>query len=490
MLLAVQKIPAYRFHNHISSIGLLMMLIGMGILTWITYPNPYQTSLPAKGYYRAILLQDPIEKPKTYQCIAHVIGTDTAQYKMLLYIHKDSTSATLTESDQLNIYLTRAQEQTFSYYTKQSIFSSAYIPQTHWNIAARAQPSTIKYYASQTKNYLLNTLKLHTDSANYALTSAITLGQKAKLSGTTKQYFSISGASHILAVSGLHVGIIFAAISLLLKPLTSIRWTKKLQQLLVIALLWIYAFLCGLPPSIVRAVSMFSVGALGVLTLQKSQSLNNVCFTAFVMLLYNPNYLFDMGFQLSFSAVIGILLYVNSQGKESAETKLLDSAEANCGFMSKVNKLKSLRLHRFLTWVKEMCGVSIAAQLATLPLILYYFGSFPTYFLLTNLTVVPLGTLLIYCCLALFIISPFTDVQWLDYPIDFLGTAMQYITQAISHLPLSKISNLSIELPQVLMLYAVLLGLFYFYKQPSGRRLNILLLLVAGYLIASIFLGV
>jgi competence protein ComEC len=315
------------------------------------------------------------------------------------------------------------------------------------------------------------------------------LGQKSHLSGATKQYFSTSGASHILAVSGLHVGIIFMAISLLLRPLTPIRWTLKIQQLLVITLLWGYAFLCGLPPSIVRAVTMFSVGALGVIVHQQSQSLNNVCFTAFAMLLYNPNYLFDMGFQLSFSAVIGILLYVNSQKSNFAskreQRQVYLTMPSGSKIMSEANKVegqKSELLHRLFTSVKEMCGVSIAAQLATLPLILYYFGSFPTYFLITNLTVVPLGTLLVYSCLILFMASPFAFARWMDYPIDFLGTSMQGITQAISHFPQSKISGISIEIPQVFLLYAVLFGLYYFYLQPSGRRLNILLGLVVVYL--------
>lgn len=454
---------AYRFHNHLSGMGLFFMLVAMGILTWITYPNPYSRHLPEAGLYRATLLEAPKEKPKTFQCIARLTSTDSIAYKMLLYIQKDSLSATLNEGDCMDLRLTRVQEQTFAYYNKQSIYSSAYIPKTHWHGVSKAQQTPLKRYANQTKKYLLNTLKAHTDSTGYALTSAITLGQKSHLSGATKQYFSTSGASHILAVSGLHVGIIFMAISLLLRPLTPIRWTLKIQQLLVITLLWGYAFLCGLPPSIVRAVTMFSIGALGVIAHQQSQSLNNVCFTAFAMLLYNPNYLFDMGFQLSFSAVIGILLYM--EGKRF-----------------KVEGQKSELLHRLLTWVKEMCGVSIAAQLATLPLILYYFGSFPTYFLITNLTVVPLGTLLVYSCLILFAASPFAFARWMDYPIDFLGTSMQGITQAISHFPLSKISGISIGVVEVFLLYAVLVGFYYFYLQPSGRRLNILLGLVVVYL--------
>ncbi|MBR2618442.1 MAG: ComEC/Rec2 family competence protein, partial [Paludibacteraceae bacterium] len=266
-----------------------------------------------------------------------------------------------------------------------------------------------------TQQYLLNTLQQHTDSTGYALAAAMTLGQKAHLTGTTKQYFSASGTSHLLAVSGLHVGILFMAISFLFAPLGNNHHFKVFQQLLIIVLLWLYAFLCGLPPSIVRAVTMFSVGALGIISQQKSQGLNNLFFTAFVMLLYNPNYLFDMGFQLSFSAVIGILLYVESrrskvasQCKVSAEASPLGYAEPKPDFMSKANNgqcrvsAASKKTNRLLIWIKDMCGASIAAQMGTFPLILYYFGTFPTYFLLSNLLLIPLVLywyMVVYCYL-------------------------------------------------------------------------------------------
>jgi competence protein ComEC len=436
----------------------------MGILTWITYPNPYNQELPKAGYYNAVLLQDAVEKPKTFQCIAHLTDTAGTQYKSILYIQKDSLASTLIEGSQIDVYLNRAQAQTFAYYNKKNIYSSAYVPTQHWHLTSQPDSTTFSAYAKRTKRHLLGVLQQHTDSSGYALTAAITLGQKSSLRGTTKQHFAASGASHLLAVSGLHVGIIFMAISLLFRPFKRYKNVQKWGQIIVILLLWTYAFLCGLPPSIIRAVTMFSIGALGIIIGQQNYGINNVCFTAFIMLLYNPNYLLDMGFQLSFSAVIGILLYVESRkSKVASQCKITN---------------------RLLTWVKDMCGISLVAQLATLPLILYYFGTFPTYFLLTNLVMIPLGTLLVYACLLLFILSPTPLASWLEWPITFLTSSMQTVTQFISTMPGAQLTNLHIGLFQAACLYALLFCLHRFYKHPMPQTLYpVLWSIIAGLVI-------
>ena len=456
----LQKFERYHYNDHLCGLALCIACVAMGILTWITYPNPYSQELPKAGYYNAILLQDAVEKPKTFQCIAHLTDTAGTQYKTVLYIQKDSLASTLIEGSQIDVYLNRAQAQTFAYYNKKNIYSSAYVPTQRWHLTSQPDSTTFRAYAKRTKHHLLGVLQQHTDSSGYALTAAITLGQKSSLKGTTKQHFAASGASHLLAVSGLHVGIIFMAISLLFRPFKRYKNVQKWGQIIVILLLWMYAFLCGLPPSIIRAVTMFSIGALGIITGQQNYGINNVCFTAFIMLLYNPNYLLDMGFQLSFSAVIGILLYVESRRAASKTT------------------------NRLLTWVKEMCGISLVAQLATLPLILYYFGTFPTYFLLTNLVMIPLGTLLVYACLLLFILSPTPLASWLEWPITFLTSSMQTVTQFISTMPGAQLTNLHIGLFQAACLYALLFCLYRFYRDPMPKTLYpVLWSIIAGLVI-------
>ena len=470
---AIQSLPRQRYNDHLTGLALFIATMAMGIVGWTTYLNPYRQELPPNGCYHAILLEDPKEKAKTQQCIVQLTHPNGNLYKTILYIQKDSLSSLLRADDELYIKLFNCQAHTFSYYNKKHIYSSAYIASSHWQRKNTTRHHPFTSAARATQQYLLNTLQQHTDSTGYALAAAMTLGHKAHLTGTTKQYFSASGTSHLLAVSGLHVGILFMAISFLFAPLGNNHRFKVFQQLLIIVLLWLYAFLCGLPPSIVRAVTMFSVGALGIISQQKSQGLNNLFFTAFVMLLYNPNYLFDMGFQLSFSAVIGILLYVEGRRSKVASQCKVSAA--------------SKKTNRLLTWIKDMCGVSIAAQLATLPLILYYFGTFPTYFLLTNLLMIPLGTLLVYACLLLFLISPIGIGSWLYYPIKILSDSMQVVTQSICRLPYAQLTDLHIGLFQVACLYALLLGFYRFYQRPTPQRLNAMLVCVVVWLCDDVF---
>ena len=135
-----------------------------------------------------------------------------------------------------------------------------------------------------------------------------------------------------------------------------------------------------------------------------------------------------------------------------------------------------------------MCGISLVAQLATLPLILYYFGTFPTYFLLTNLAIIPLGTLLVYACVVLFVVSPLGIGSWLEAPIAWLANGMHFITQFISQLPGAQLTNLHIALPLVFVLYALLFFIYRFAQKPCPKRLYPVLICVAVGLVMDILL--
>ena len=120
----LQKFSRYHYNDHLCGLALCIACVAMGILTWITYPNPYSQELPKAGYYNAVLLQDAVEKSKTFQCIAHLTDTAGTQYKTVLYIQKDSLASTLIEGSQIDLYLKGTQEQTFDYYNKKNIYSN------------------------------------------------------------------------------------------------------------------------------------------------------------------------------------------------------------------------------------------------------------------------------------------------------------------------------------------------------------------------------
>ena len=179
--------------------------------------------------------------------------------------------------------------------------------------------------------------------------SALVVGDKSELEVELKQGFSIAGAMHVLAVSGLHVGIIYKVLEFLFNLLFRNKKYQRLQAIIILIVLWSYAFITGLSPSVLRAVWMFSFIVIANLKLSHPNVYNTLAASAFFILVMNPNYLFHVGFQLSYIAVLGIV---------SIYPLLYRLLKSN---------------NRFLNAVWGLTVVSIAAQISTFPIALYYF---------------------------------------------------------------------------------------------------------------------
>lgn len=244
-----------------------------------------------------------------------------------------------------------------------------------------------------------------------AVVSALTIGEKSELTPELKAVYSAAGASHVLALSGLHVGILSCILLWLFYPLTCLKHGRKVLALLVVCLLWGFAFISGLSSSVVRAVVMYSLYTLASFCSEERFSgMHSLVLAAFLMLVYNPFFLFDVSFQLSFAAVFAIL-----------------------AFYPLFSRSLCIR-NRVLRYVWNTLSLSMSAQLGTLPFILYYFGSFPTYFLLANLIVVILagGILvltLIALCLASIPIVGTIVITLLEWCTSILNESMQWVQQ-------------------------------------------------------------
>ena len=222
------------------------------------------------------------------------------------------------------------------------------------------QPSRLdrsKIYFLEQRSKLLDRLsESGVDGSAYAVVAAMALGDKSQLTTELRDAYAISGASHILALSGLHLGIIYTLLSLLLSRR---RW-QVLSQVVIIVCIWLFVFLVGMSASVM--VSIYALLSLGH---RDKLSVNTLAFAAIVMLLLNPMSLFDVGFQLSFMAVLAILLFYPLFESVWSQPFLFD--------------------HRLFKWLWTMLAVSCAAQIGVAPLIAYYFGRFSCYFLLANL---------------------------------------------------------------------------------------------------------
>lgn len=303
-------------------------------------------------------------------------------------------------------------------------------PDVNGELKTETSLDRLRQHALEWREGLLERYKeVAANDEQYAVLAAMTLGDKSALTKELRETYSVAGASHILALSGLHIGIVY----MLLSMLTMGRRRHWLAQIVIVLGIWAFALLTGLSVSVVRSASMVSLYALFSLGGRGRSSLNLLCFTAIVMLLTDPLTLFDVGFQLSFLAVLAILLFM----------PLFDS------FRPRV-----VGHHRLLRWLWGLMAVSVAAQLGVAPLIAYYFGRFSTYFLLTNLIVVPMATLILYGALIVMVFPVAGTV--LALLVQELNNALSWLSQ----LPGASIEGLHPSVLQIVLIYVLVL-LFY-----------------------------
>lgn len=269
-----------------------------------------------------------------------------------------------------------------------------------------------------------------------AIANAILLGEKDGLDQETKRAYSIGGVAHVLCVSGLHTGVVFVVIQTLLWPLARIKNGKVISTCLAILLIWFYAMITGLAPPVCRASWMLTMVSIGRLGRVKGNTLNSLACSALVLLIINPEWLFDAGFQLSYIAVVGILYF------QPVFSSLIKAH------------------HWLVIYIRDLITVSLAAQLSTFPLIAYYFNQFPTYFLLTNLVVIPISFLAIVITMSV----PFLG------SIPYIGTAVAFccvkviwfmnsVPQWISMLPGASVDLGNIGMGLFLLMMLMVIGL-------------------------------
>ena len=265
----------------------------------------------------------------------------------------------------------------------------------------------------------------------YAVVAAMALGDKSALTHELKDTYSKTGASHILALSGLHLGIIYALLSMLV---VGRRW-QMITQVAIIISIWAFVFLTGMSTSVVRSAVMLTIYALLAIGHRHKMSVNTLAFTAIIMLLVSPQALFDVGFQMSFMAVFSILLFVP--------------------LFYRPFSAEYLMTHRIVKWAWGMIAVSVAAQIGVAPLIAYYFGRFSCYFLLTNFIVIPAATLILYLSLGTLLIPSIGII--LTSIVGLLNSALAYMAT----IPGATIEDLHPSVMLTVSIYGVIFATYY-----------------------------
>lgn len=245
------------------------------------------------------------------------------------------------------------------YWNNRNIYSMGFVTESDYQYLGEQSEPFYEHWREQVEKALSGVFDQYLSGSNLAVAKALILGDKRSLNPEVKAQFSSAGAMHILAVSGLHVGIILEVLIFLFGRFPRFI-SRKMALISAIVILWVYAMVIGFPASVVRASLMFSLLVVGRISSRQPQSLNTLAFSAFVMLMINPLWLYDIGFQLSYLAMAGILLLY----RPISESFYISN--------------------KWLKKIWQGTSVGIAAQLFTLPLTLHYFHQFPNYFLITN----------------------------------------------------------------------------------------------------------
>ncbi|PZX51869.1 competence protein ComEC [Algoriphagus ratkowskyi] len=306
-----------------------------------------------------------------------------------------------------------------------------------------------KYFLVHLRQNIAEMLKSKIpDDKSAQIALALLLGQKKELDPTIREAYTQAGVMHILAVSGLHVGIIYALFILILKPLKMKKEKSRLYLLFVILIIWLYAFLTGLSPSVVRAATMFSLLTLGQMRERRPSIYNILAFSAILMITFNPDVIYEVGFQLSYLAVFGIVM--------------IQPLILNCW----------LPRSKALEYIWQLISVSLAAQLVTFPLSIYYFHIFPTYFLLGNMLILPLAFVIMQVGVPLMIFG------WVPLVGDVLGWALSwliwfqnYIAELIRLIPGGKLDRLTMDFSGMILVWGILL-IATFWEFGSKRTLT------------------
>lgn len=390
------------------------------------------------------------EKANSFQSILSIEGLidkntiTTVEGKAILYIRKDSTPLPLNYGDRL-IFFKPLQPIAEAanpgsldykrYNEKKEIYYQVFLENYEYRIVSSLEKTSITRLLQQLATAITGLLKTYIPNARaFGLAEALLLGSKQDLDYELLLAFAQTGVVHLIAISGLHLGLLFAFLSLLLKP---IRQKKPwLFSCLIIATLWLFALLTGGSASVLRSALMFSCVLLARPGSRNISVFHSLSLSAFLLLSYSPAWLFETGFQLSYLAVLSIVLF----------------SKPIYQYISFSNKLLDL------LW--KLAAVTIAAQLLTTPLCLYYFHQFPVSFLLTNLLAIPLTSIIltgeIICCILSFI-PPIASL--LGQLLQTLILLLTGFVEWVNHFPWSSWQGISIGIGQTILLYAVILSL-------------------------------
>ena len=454
------------------SLLLISFLVTLGFIRLITVqPHKYDDVSPAA--YLGTIIESPTSK--VHSSFYNVtIRLKPSEDKILLFMPKsdfESKELIYSVGDCIAFYGKIKQPKTKSvlnsfqyatYLVRQGLSGICYTSSKNCTVLGKENLGWWSNLVTMQRDRLMNLFrKLNFEGEVLAIASALTIGTKEHLTEELRLSYTKAGVSHVLALSGLHLGVIYLFVFTLFSfVFYKFSFGKELATVIACVSIWFFALFTGGSPSIIRSALLFSLLGVGTLFNRKKVSLNSLSVVAFFMLLYNPHWLFSISFQLSFSAVASILLF----------TKPLQS------LLRPKNKI--------VKYVWSLLVVSFTAQLGTTPWVLFHFGTFSPYFLLTNLIVIPLITLLIYSLLLLILFGAIDFIQLvLSNVVVWIINSIHWTIDFVVTLPQSYVESLTVYPVELLVILAVFGALLVCYH--IKRKYFVVVILVSIVLIMT-----
>lgn len=454
----------YEIRRTVANVAVLFVFVSIGM--FLKNSRDAHTQLAdegQKGVYELVTTSMPSEKERSFGVEMKIVAfsrdsqsVSPSRGKVIVYLQKNELARSLRIGDTILFSGAFSKpspqfpaEPDYSEYLRhKGIGGTGYCDSLHFALVGRNQSFSIRQIAWDSRASLIGIYeRFGLTGDELAIASALTLGFKEDLSDDIRQTYSDAGVMHILAVSGLHVGIVFAIIAFMLGFFTNQGAQRRFKSVVIIVAIWVYAFVTGLSPSVTRASFMLSVILLGYVIDRRPIMLNTLFLSAFVLLIINPDNLYDIGFQLSYSAVLGIFMFFKP---------ISDVLRDRKGWHRVTWQRTPHKM--FVLWAWDLAAMSIAAQVGTLPLSLYYFHKFSVYFLLANYAAIPLATVIIWAAAMLLIFN------WVPVLSSFLAVALSWLIglqnsfiSAIGSLPHSVVRTWVTEWDAVLLLLVVVL---------------------------------
>ncbi|AZJ34976.1 ComEC/Rec2 family competence protein [Tenacibaculum singaporense] len=450
------------------SIAILLFFVFIGIsATYIHNPKNY------KSYYEhrltensaSILIIQKVLKPGNYytKYVAKVsqVGSSKTNGYVLLNIQKDTTKTSLTIGNKIFTKtpfkklippLNPHQFDYKQYLAKQYIYHQVFIDDHQFKKLENSKLSLISLSAHIRERIQASLKKYHFTNDEFAVINALLLGQRQEVSKGLLESYTNAGAIHILAISGLHIGILLLLLSYVFKPLEKLPKGMIIKTAFIVLFLWSFAFIAGLSASVIRAVTMFTFIAIGQSFKRKKIIEYSLISSMFFLLLIKPMFLFDVGFQLSYLAVFGIiwvqpLLYNLWKPK----LWLLDKG-----------------------W--SLFTVSIAAQAGILPISLYYFHQFPGLFMLSNLIIIPfLGSILLFGVIIILLATLNILPQFIANIYGIIISMMNYFVNWVAHQEDFLFKEISMSLWEMLAWYIFIVFSYKVCVQKTSKSILFLL---------------